>query len=315
MKSYKKLAVILWVLNTFLGLGIAGYAANAFVKKKTDYIERVRETNKKYSKPARHPPRYTRAVSFMQRLDILPLEPEAPQNDQAINLAAFLAINSTFTAPPPAVILANVFESDVQLIMSTGMDLYYAIRDQGGTRVVIANFEQARGWKLTEVTRKKVIFSKGDLTAELAVGQGVAPATGVPPSKHAGTVYNAKAFKTRKAGSSPTSATYIMDIEEVKWAIANRDKVFSGGDVTFGSARDGLRVTRVRPGSIVEARGFKASDVVQSINNISIKSLNDLRALKDNPAFEKPRLISVKINRNGKTMVLRYSISQTPPGR
>ncbi len=65
----------------------------------------------------------------------------------------------------------------------------------------------------------------------------------------------------------------------------------------------------------MEARGFKASDVVQSINNISIKSLNDLRALKDNPAFEKPRLISVKINRNGKTMVLRYSISQTPPGR
>ena len=315
MRSYKKLAVILWILNTFLGLGIAGYAANAFVKKKTDYIKKVRETHAQYDKiPPPAARRYTRSVSYMQRLDIF--EPKIAKGPkvQAINLAKYIAIGSTSTSSP-ALILAKVADTEVELIIATGMELYGAIRDQGVSRVVIADFEETRGWKLTEVTPKKAIFSKGDLTAELAVGQGVPPAAGSALSKYTGKSYNARAFKTRKAGSTATSATYIMDIEEVRWAVANRERVFTGGDVRFGSARDGLRVTHVRNGSIVAARGFKANDVVQQINNKSIKSLNDLRALTNDPAFDKPRLINVKVNRNGRTMFLRYSIPRPPPGR
>lgn len=315
MRSYKRLAVILWIFNTFLGLGIAGYAANAFVKKKTDYIKKVRETHAGFNgtqAPAAR--RYTRSVSYMQRLDIFEPSIENKPKVQAINLAKFIAIGSTSTSSP-ALIYAKVTETEVELIIAKGDDLYVAIRDQGYSRVVIADFEQTRGWKLTEVTPKKAIFSKGELKAELAVGQGVPPAAGSALSQYTGKAYNAKSFKTRKAGQTATSATYIMDIEEVRWAVANRERVFTAGDVRFGSARDGLRVTHVRPNSIVAARGFKADDVIQQINNKSIRSLNDLRALAKDPSFDKPRLVNVKVNRNGKTMFLRYSIPRPPPGR
>lgn len=129
--------------------------------------------------------------------------------------------------------------------------------------------------------------------------------------RYVGKAYNSRTYKTRKAGSSPTSATYIMDIEEVKWSRANFEIILRN-DVVFGAARDGLRITSVREGSMLAARGFKASDVIQSINNISIKSVKDIIALRENPAFDKPRLINVKINRNGKTMYLRYSIPRRP---
>ena len=144
--------------------------------------------------------------------------------------------------------------------------------------------------------------------------KGRFPTPGVVRGALTGKPYNVKSYKTRKAGSTSTSATWIMDIEEVKWAISNFEAVISR-DLTFGSATDGLRITHVRTGSQPAARGFKAGDIVQSINNKRIKSVEDIRALRDDPAFDAPRLINVKIIRNGKTRFLRYSIPRPPPRR
>ena len=70
-------------------------------------------------------------------------------------------------------------------------------------------------------------------------------------------------------------------------------------DAAFATVEGGLRMTYVRPGSVLQSRGFEKDDVIQRVNGLPIASLEDVRNLKNNPQLQNTRVISVVVNRAG----------------
>lgn len=127
----------------------------------------------------------------------------------------------------------------------------------------------------------------------------------------AGKVYNPGDYQTKETLSHPTRKSYLVDPNEIEWAIANEETILTA-DASFEAADGNLRLTWVRPGSILQTRGFQTDDVVQRVNGLPIGSLEDVRNLKTNPQFQNARVISVVVNRAGTQVYLTYSIPAAP---
>lgn len=147
-----------------------------------------------------------------------------------------------------------------------------------------------------------------DMRAEMAaIHAGAYDESLESAANAAGTAYNPGDFTTKETLSHPSRKSYLMDAREVEWAVANQESVLAA-DATFAAIDGGLRITYVRPGSILATRGFQTDDVIQRVNGLPIASLEDVRNLKNNAQFQNARVISVVVNRAGQQVYLTYAL-------
>ena len=73
---------------------------------------------------------------------------------------------------------------------------------------------------------------------------------------------------------------------------------------TSVSKISGFRLTKLDPESVFQKAGLREGDLVISLNNKAVESDADLKLLPD--ILERDKKITLKVNRDGKILILRY---------
>ena len=303
MKSIKHVTIAFWAVNLLLGVGIVAYAATAFIGKPPSPLADVADIGGDDGQ-AVAPTEYSRNTTSMQRMGVIQDKKANLLPQLSVNLAEYLAIKSTYGTTN---LLADVLKTQgAQVNIFLGDDVSTVMRGK-----LDPVPDELRGWKLTAINGPVATFTKGDEKQELKVGENVAVGGDQSYDAYRGLPYKGGDYKTQQTMTGANRQAWMMDPEEVKWAVANQDSVL-GTDVTFGQAQGGLRIQTVRAGSIVANRGFAANDVVMAVNGVTVATLEDINKLRDHPSFQNPNVISVKVNRAGQDVYLTYSIPRPP---
>jgi general secretion pathway protein C len=121
-----------------------------------------------------------------------------------------------------------------------------------------------------------------------------------------GRPYNPKDYPN----SEERGPYWLLDPNEVEWLKANLETAMNQLQLSPNPAGDGMRVDRIAPGSIWEARGLQQGDIITRINQYTISSPESLAQVRQNLQREAPAQISVLINRAGRQIVRVYRLKQ-----
>ena len=96
-----------------------------------------------------------------------------------------------------------------------------------------------------------------------------------------------------------------MDPKWVRWTIDNFESEMTK-NVTVSPTANGLQITKINVGSRGIFRGLKKNDVVRSVNGNSMKSLADIKKMKNDPRNQRRKSMTIVVQRSGRNMVLEY---------
>ena len=125
------------------------------------------------------------------------------------------------------------------------------------------------------------------------------------PSPQAKDPYDSRKFKTRLLESTADHHVWGVDFDEIKWAERNVQNILDRDFQITPHYSGGLMVTSVRAGSIGAARGLVVGDILKSINEWPVKSLDDLEAAL-HKASRRQTPLRFTIERAGKTILIEY---------
>ena len=289
MKQAKLINGLLWVVNILLIVGIAVYAWTYLLDSKAEDLVDLEEISNydPYGGSKERPTNYSVIASVAN-----PLTPKTKGGDPPPPVAAFQAtLIGTF---PPEFVFLKI-----------GNDETLA---EKGQKIMVKGAEVLRGWKLVQCTRESAIFSDGSRTQELkitvpSIGTG-GPIAGAGGDSR-GEKYDPSKFKTRKIHSSASREVWLMDPNEINWAMQNFQSEMEK-NVTVSPTSNGLRITSINTGSIGISRGLKSNDVIRSVNGHAMKSLQDIKKMQDDPRNQRRRSMTIVVQRSGRNMVLEY---------
>jgi len=288
MKQAKLVNGLLWMVNILLIVGIAVYAWTYLLDSNAEDLVALEEIDDYYTQTnVPRSPNYSVIYSVAN-----PLTPKTKGGDPPPPVAAFQAtLIGTF---PPNFVFLKI-----------GNDETLA---EKGKKIMVKEAEVLRGWTLTECYRERAIFSDGSRTQELklsvpTIGSGGPIAGGGGGRK--GEAYDPSKFKTRKIHSSASREVWLMDPNEINWAMQNFQSEMEK-NVTVSPTSNGLRITSINTGSIGISRGLKSNDVIRSVNGHSMKSLQDIKKMQDDPRNQRRRSMTIVVQRSGRNMVLEY---------
>jgi len=152
--------------------------------------------------------------------------------------------------------------------------------------------EHIKGVKLVHIKRGEVVLEKGDTTYILAL-----PVGGVKQPK-------ALDFIITRVGDA-----FHMNRSEVDRAISKLPRLLRDIKIMphFEKGRpSGIRLSRVREGSIFQKAGVKKGDIVKSVNGMTLNTPYQIfQAYKK---FKEKKSFKVEITRDGEAVVLNYMI-------
>ena len=288
MKQAKLINGLLWVANILLIVGLFVYGWTFFWSDNhVKDLVALEEIDDYYTGgPTSRPPDYRVIASVAN--------PLTPKTKPVANTPVAAAFQATLigTFPPDFVFL------------KIGNDETLA---EKGEKIMVKGAEVLRGWKLTECYRERAVFSDGKRSQELklsvpTIGSGGPIAVG---GGRKGETYDPSKFKTRKIHSSASREVWLMDPNEINWAMQNFQSEMEK-NVTVSPTSNGLRITSINSGSIGISRGLKSNDVIRSVNGHSMKSLQDIKKMQDDPRNQRRRSMTIVVQRSGRNMVLEY---------
>ena len=301
MKSAKQLTVAFWTLNILLGLAIVAYAATAFIGRRDDPLKDIRDAGAEAGRGPAAGASYVRDIAPMQRVAVIENKTRTAVPGPSVNLGEFISLISVMSDTASFQLTSD---PSTQFWMDPGDAVDRVLQGRLPDDAVA----RTKGWKVKTLLKaeKKVVFINDKQEEQFLLVGTPADLTGIDPTL-AGRAFNAGDYQTKETLSHPTRKSFLMDPNEINWAIANQDAVLAN-DAAFAPVDGGLRMSYVRPGSVLQARGFAADDVIQRVNGLPIASLEDVRNLKTNPQFQNARVVSVVVNRAGQQVYLTYSI-------
>ena len=286
MKQAKLINGLLWVVNILLIVGIAVYAWTYLLDSQAKNLVDLEEIDDYHSNGiVIRPPDYKVIYSVAN-----PLTPKTKIVDPGPSVAAFQAT------------LIGTFPPDFVFI-KIGNDETLA---EKGEKIMVKGAEVLRGWTLTECYRERAVFSDGSRTQELKLSVPTIGSGGpIAGGGRKGETYDPSKFKTRKIHSSASREVWLMDPNEINWAMQNFQSEMEK-NVTVSPTSNGLRITSINSGSTGISRGFKLDDVIRSVNGHSMKSLQDIKKMQDDPRNQRRRSMTIVVQRSGRNMVLEY---------
>jgi hypothetical protein len=180
---------------------------------------------------------------------------------------------------------------------------------------LVAKGTKIDAYEITKVEAKRVSFKRGKETGYLELfpdaGKQVAPEPAAKkpgrkrPGGHKNKWRDAVKRGVRKLGPNK----YEIDRSLVQSFISNM--AMAGRDAaiyphTKNGKPDGFRLGRVRPGGIFAKLGMRSGDVLNSVNNMSVTSLD--KALEMFTKLQGANHMTVGLTRYGKPRTLDYTI-------
>lgn len=308
MQNVKALNAILWGLNGLVGAGILVFAWMYLLvpaDPEETYLAGMKWEEDTVARAAPPKPRANDDVLRTLRNPVT--RDRKDQGSIQDGPSAFKA--SLVGTLPPAAAFIKATSGNVEMPALVNQEIRYE-------NEVYADF---RGWKLVEVSKEKAIFSDGSRKETLEIDLKASPsnnAKGRPGSRYsaggASGPYNSRKFKTRLLASAANRTVWGVDPAEIEWAKKNLPQIMDRDFQVTPHAGGGLKITRVRAGSIGASRGIVAGDIVKSLNGRPLKSLGDLKMLMANPSSSRRPSLSLTIERAGKTMVIEYRALPKP---
>jgi membrane-associated protease RseP (regulator of RpoE activity) len=291
MRSLNRTAVVLWSINGLLGLGIVAYAASAFVLGRADPLADVPDPP---ARPGARPRPYARDTASLQRMGIVKKK-EAAEAAPSVDLSTYVTLVG---ASPQLVKLQVGNAPTVQIWLALGEELIHKL-----TGRTDGDLAPVRGWTLTKIGEKEAVFTRGgeSQTLWLSAGSGLLALRGKP--------YNPADYPS----SQVVEGSGRIDFAEAQWALANQEAILSSVTVAPAGGDGGLKVTTVAEGSILAVRGLRANDIIKSVNNKPISTLEDIRRAMEGADPSKGGNFSVGISRGGAMRTWSFTVVQPPP--
>lgn len=116
--------------------------------------------------------------------------------------------------------------------------------------------------------------------------------------------------RTSKRASKPTGeeATTLVNRSDLEGSLKNINKLLSQVRIRphfKGGKADGLSVTRIKPGSIIDKLGLKNGDVIHGINGKAVKGPDGILELYKK--LKSGSRVSLEISRKNKIKTINYS--------
>lgn len=118
--------------------------------------------------------------------------------------------------------------------------------------------------------------------------------------------------QTRKIYSSETREVWLMNKKEIRWSIDNFESEMTN-NLTLSPTQSGLKITKINSIPIIFPRGLKKNDVIHSVNGHSMKTLEDLKKMENDPRNKRSHRINVEIQRSGRNIRLEYRLDKSVP--
>ncbi len=293
MKPAALLNVVLWCTNILLIVGIFVYVYIYFVNPssgpKVDLVNLKKGSGGGYGGGGGYrPPNYA-AIAKVPN----PITKEDTVIDPVDHGPSAFQATLVGTFPPDFVFLkvANDEETLAEI----------------GKKILVKEAEVLRGWRLVECYTDHAVFTDGRRRETLkltipTIGAGGPIGSGM---NRKGQNYDPKNFNTRKIHSSASREVWLMDPNEIQWAMQNFESEMES-KVTVSPTSNGLRITSINSGSIGISRGLKTNDVLRSVNGHAMKSLADIKKMQNDPRNQRRRSMTLIVQRSGRNVVLEY---------
>ncbi len=167
------------------------------------------------------------------------------------------------------------------------------------------------GWKLKSVTPKSALFStpNGDQTLHLEEITASPPsASGVQlPGSQAGLAWDPSKYATKKNAqrSNDNQEFWDIDRKEADWAVANIETILSGVSLE-PYAGGGVKINALPDGGFAAERGFRAGDVIRTVNNQQVGNIQQLDAVMRGLP-KNANTLTVQVDRSGRLYTLTYT--------
>lgn len=314
MNNVKRVNAFLWTVNVLLIVGIVAFAFQFLILQEVRPIE----VDPPLSVPML-PPDQTGMVD-PKSLRELPNPVKAPVgiNKDPVRTGPVRLIGTDRVVGEPG--------SDTAYIVLVNRNLFLnayvgeAIRDRSTEEDV----PELKGWKLKKVSPTEAVFETPAETITLKLDEyAAAPAAPGTPSGTAGppgtpappSPWERGKYASRKveARSNENMETWDVDRKEVEWAAANWESALNGVSLEPYSG-GGLKITALPQGTFAADRGFKAGDVIRSVNNQQIDSLAKLTEIVKGTSRNTPSM-TVTVDRGGRPYTLTFQAAGGARGR
>ena len=305
MNNVKRVNAFLWTANVLLIVGIVAFAFQFLILQEVRPIEVDPPLSLAQSPPDKGmmvDPKFLRELPN-------PVKAPVDRTKDPVRTGPVRLIGTDRVVGEPG--------SDTAYIVLVNRNLFLnayvgeAIRDRSTEEDV----PELKGWKLQKVTPTEAIFETPGDTITLKLDEyAAAPAapgnpggTSGPPGPPAPpSAWERARYASRKleAGSNENMETWQVDRKEVEWAAANWESALNGVSLEPYSG-GGLKITALPQGSFASDRGFKAGDVIRSVNNQKIDSLVNLTDLVKGMAKNTPSM-TVTVDRGGRPYTLTF---------
>lgn len=301
MKPARQAVVVVWSLNTLLGLGILAYAGVAFLVARPDPLADLpAPAGRAKIEPYRRNVEALKSMGMVKKADAAVVAP-------SVDLTTFVTV---VTIGRETAKLHVLNDSTRQIWVNLGEDLHSKLLGHFPTAPDprTKDIGPTRGWVLEKLEPRAAFFRRGDEVQRLGVAAaGMAGLVTADLGTLLKKPYKAADYKTTYSGNG-----YMMDPKEIDWAIANREDLLNSlalrpvdGALSFASVPE-----------ILAARGFLAGDALTNINGRAIRGMEDLRSVIDaNSAnFAGGGVFTVTLVRAGGPVSLRFTVP-APTGK
>lgn len=321
MKTAKWLNVFLWLVNLSLGVGILVFVyenliARELVKHEEEMGFQIIPATAYQSQPEE----VKEDLSVYLRALPNPLERDQPQeraNPGVVEIRG-VTLKATFPSREPsrASAILEIQSRNQQVVAFHGEE----VKGDGVNGEDPQPVAELRGWTLAEVESNRVVFQSGGKTCELKMSSeelegapvgmmnpGGRP--GVPRPGAGNQPYNAANFKSFQERMSENEVVWSMDPAEVEYAMGSQDSILKDAELTPFSG-GGVKIARIREGSIGRARGIQNGDVVQSINGQPINSLADFQNLAQAGGLQQSNSLRLQVLRGDRMVSFEFKMGQ-----
>ncbi len=310
MKLAKTLNSLLWLLNILLGAGIVVFAFQFLLPTTEDpFEEGPRKVNVSQiigaGKPIKGGPGLEAAKTLknpmVQRIRGVEGTP-SPNVPTGIELKGTMPMSDY----RQGLAILQITSRNLQVVAAYGAP----VKDDKDEIL-----PEMRGWLLAEVYRDRAVFHGGSGPWEL---RKEAPPLNLNDMRSAtrgrkksSGPYNPKNYpKSRLIRQTPNQQTWLIDPGEADYIMENQQSILSRDLTLSAYSEGGVKIERLRAGSVGFTRGLKSGDVIKSVNNRAVNNLSDVKSLTSGAGVRRSRNLRLTIQRAGRTFTMEYRLGR-----
>jgi hypothetical protein len=121
-----------------------------------------------------------------------------------------------------------------------------------------------------------------------------------------GTPYEPDKYSTRRIRVAEDYELWELDAREAAWLLANEREVLTRDLETVAEPSGGLRIAKVRAGSLAACRGLQPGDLLRDINGMELDGPFGIEDFLEDPSYRRASGWRLTLQRDSSTLMLDY---------